>query len=239
VPDKRPVPRDFCTYLAENGEKVKQVKKVLLRHEGKIDDRQIRKLMGWRHSGFSVYRGNRIAPDDRKAQEALDLGDILDYLDFFEVFSAEDFIAVVTQHISGKNFQMVRYYGWYSNRSREDRREAGLLKPGEEPAKEPDSTVLDVSAYDPPRIPPSTWRQLIKKVWEVDPLCCPRCGEELRTISMIHDPEVIRKILEHLGLWKDYPGNVGGDVRGSPKQVVYESFDDGWSYYKKLTATLH
>jgi hypothetical protein len=39
-----------------------------LRREGKIDERQIRRLMSWRHSGFSVYRGNRIAPDDRKAQ---------------------------------------------------------------------------------------------------------------------------------------------------------------------------
>jgi hypothetical protein len=28
-------------------------------------------LLGWRHSGFSSHRGNRIARDDREGQEAL------------------------------------------------------------------------------------------------------------------------------------------------------------------------
>ena len=30
----------------------------------------------------------------------------------FEIFSAEEFIAAITQHIPDKGFQMVRYYGW-------------------------------------------------------------------------------------------------------------------------------
>ncbi|MFC1463205.1 transposase [Verrucomicrobiota bacterium] len=34
------------------------------------------------------------------------------------LLSAEDFIAAITQHIPEKGFQMVRYYGWYSNRAR-------------------------------------------------------------------------------------------------------------------------
>jgi hypothetical protein len=38
---------------------------------GKIDDVLIRKLVGWRHSGFSVYRGSRIVRDDQEGQEAL------------------------------------------------------------------------------------------------------------------------------------------------------------------------
>jgi hypothetical protein len=46
----------------------------------------------------------------------------------FEVFSALDFIAVITQHIPEQSFQLVRYYGWYSTvcavtgRSRNKRR---------------------------------------------------------------------------------------------------------------------
>jgi hypothetical protein len=32
----------------------------------------------------------------------------------FQVFEATDFIAAITQHISEKSFQLVRYYGWYS-----------------------------------------------------------------------------------------------------------------------------
>jgi hypothetical protein len=31
----------------------------------------------------------------------------------FEVYSAEEFIAAITQHIPDKSFQMIRYYGWY------------------------------------------------------------------------------------------------------------------------------
>lgn len=34
----------------------------------------------------------------------------------FEIHSAEEFIAWITQHIPEKSFQLVRYYGWYFNR---------------------------------------------------------------------------------------------------------------------------
>ena len=33
----------------------------------------------------------------------------------FSISSAEEFIAAITQHIPDQNFQLVRYYGWYSN----------------------------------------------------------------------------------------------------------------------------
>ncbi|MCR4291367.1 MAG: transposase [Candidatus Kuenenia sp.] len=36
----------------------------------------------------------------------------------FQIYTAEEFIAAITQHIPEKSFQMVRYYGWYSNKSR-------------------------------------------------------------------------------------------------------------------------
>jgi hypothetical protein len=35
----------------------------------------------------------------------------------FEIFTAEEFIAAITQHIPSKGYQMVRQYGWYSNRA--------------------------------------------------------------------------------------------------------------------------
>ena len=40
----------------------------------------------------------------------------------FEIFSALDYIAAITQHIPEQSFQLVRYYGWYSNRMRGDRK---------------------------------------------------------------------------------------------------------------------
>ncbi len=39
--------------------------------------------------------------------------------------------------------------------------------------------VIDVSDYKPRKIPPPTWRECIKKVWEVDPLICPNRGGRL------------------------------------------------------------
>ena len=39
----------------------------------------------------------------------------------FKVFSAEEFIAAITQHIPAHGFQNVRYYGWYSNKARGQR----------------------------------------------------------------------------------------------------------------------
>jgi hypothetical protein len=40
----------------------------------------------------------------------------------FQVFTALEFIAAITQHIPEKSFQLVRYYGWYSNRGRGERK---------------------------------------------------------------------------------------------------------------------
>jgi len=37
----------------------------MLKRKGRIVDDLIQKLMNWRHSGFSVYVGNRIARDDK------------------------------------------------------------------------------------------------------------------------------------------------------------------------------
>ncbi len=36
------------------------------------------------------------------------------------------------------------------------------------------------------------------KVYEVDPLICPRCGSEMKLIALITDPPEVRKILRHL-----------------------------------------
>ena len=58
----------------------------------------------------------------------------------FQVFSACDFIAAITQHIPHKRFQMVRYYGWYSNKMRGQRRERAK-RAREEAVRESASTA--------------------------------------------------------------------------------------------------
>ena len=42
------------------------------------------------------------------------------------------------------------------------------------------------------------WANLIRPVYEVDPLVCPRCGGEMRVIGFITEPAVIKRILDHL-----------------------------------------
>jgi hypothetical protein len=42
------------------------------------------------------------------------------------------------------------------------------------------------------------WANLIRRVYEADPLVCPRCGAEMRVVSFITDPRVVKRIVDHL-----------------------------------------
>ena len=42
---------------------------------------------------------------------------------------------------------------------------------------------------------------LVKRVYEVDPLVCPRCAGTMRLIAFIDQPAVFEKILCHLAPW--------------------------------------
>ena len=43
-----------------------------------------------------------------------------------------------------------------------------------------------------------SWPALMHRAFAIDVLACPHCGGWLRLIATLHDPAVIRKILEHL-----------------------------------------
>ena len=42
----------------------------------------------------------------------------------------------------------------------------------------------------------ATWRELIKRVWEVDPLLCPRCDAEMVRLAAIRDSSIPRELSE-------------------------------------------
>jgi hypothetical protein len=98
--------------------------------------------------------------------------------------------------------------------------------------------IIDVSDYQPKKIPSPQWRECIKKVWEVDPLACPKCGNEMKIISFITKAEVIRKILEHLGVWEEK-----APVERAPPDLIREKscepYDDGWPQYEEPSVTIH
>ncbi len=77
------------------------------------------------------------------------------------------------------------------------------------------------------------WRECIKKVWEVDPLTCPKCTGEMRIISFIYKKTVIKKILTHLNIFEEKK-NQRAPPRAAPEypepsEVV--PYDDGWPGY--------
>ncbi len=85
------------------------------------------------------------------------------------------------------------------------------------------------------RIPSPLWRECIRKVLEVDPLICPHCAADMRIISFINAPQVIRRILDHLGVSDEMadrkcaPPAQNADVRKS--DTALEAVDDGWLGY--------
>ena len=147
----------------------------------------------------------------------------------FELFTPCDFIAAITPHIPDKSFQLVRYYGWYSNKMRGQRDKCAAE---EAKAAGQAMQVIDVSEHQPRRIPSAKWRELIKKLWEADPLLCPKCQREMRIVALIDDHDVIERILRHLGLWQQ-------SVRVAPARappeiadrVIEPCFDDPFPDY--------
>jgi hypothetical protein len=37
-----------------------------------------------------------------------------------------------------------------------------------------------------------------RRIFEVDPLACPRCGEQMRIVAFVTEPRIIDRILDHL-----------------------------------------
>ena len=49
-------------------------------------------------------------------------------------------------------------------------------------------------------IPSKGWADLIRKVYEVDPMTCPRCGGAVKVVASLTEPAVVDRIIEHLKL---------------------------------------
>ncbi|HBI24544.1 MAG TPA: hypothetical protein DDX84_10175 [Nitrospiraceae bacterium] len=45
-------------------------------------------------------------------------------------------------------------------------------------------------------------KRLIRKIYEVDPLLCPRCLHPMKIVAFIGEDFAIQKILMHMGLWE-------------------------------------
>ncbi len=89
-----------------------------------------------------------------------------------KAFDALDWLAQLVTHIPNKGEQMIRYYGYYSNKSRGLRKKAGI--DDEVPALI--DSDISRQAFR------KNWARLIQKIYNVNPLLCPKCLEFIKII---------------------------------------------------------
>jgi len=193
-------------------------------------------MVAWRHSGFSVHsKGSPADPQDpafchmlrsmKRPTVALskmtfdsENGKVIYRANFNAMLGTDrieveplEFIAKVLMHVPDRNNRRIMAYGVYSSRALGERRKRAR---GKELAAGIGATV---SSYEPlteadefaKRRRPS-WARLIQKIWEVSPRTCPRCGGEMRVVSLITEKTLIDKILSHLAKNNRAPPERGG-----------------------------
>ena len=118
-----------------------------------------------------------------------------------ERFTALDWLARLVTHIPNRGEQLVRYYGYYSNKAR------GVRKKTEDQQQKVDENETSnmipclMESGISKKAFRKNWARLIKKVYNTDPLVCPKCNGAMRIIAFIEEEAVIKKILTHLNLW--------------------------------------
>ena len=135
----------------------------------------IRPLLSLERLSFSEKEGKILYRYGKEVRET----ERMDYLEF---------IARVTSHIPDKGQVTVRYYGLYANAHRGKLWKASL-------------GPLPLRMEEEPRRPPAKgWAEMIRKVFEVDPMVCPQCGGKMRIIAFLTDYSVVDRIINHLKL---------------------------------------
>ena len=194
----------------------------MLLKEEKLSPYLAEKMRSWKHSGFSVYRGEPVedeegrrtlaeylsrAPFSLERMTVTEEGGSVIYRGErfhpglgrnFEITDPLEWIARITAHIPRKGSKQVIYYGSYSQAWRGRERRQGIL-----PATDQELPVNTEGLPSCSRRRRCMWAILLKKVWDIDALKCPMCGGRMKAISVIERPSVIRRILKHLSLYEE------------------------------------
>lgn len=130
----------------------------------------------------------------------------------FQVMGGAEWLELLCRHIPDRYEHLVPCVGCYANRSRSKRA-----------TRTPSSAVARVveNLSELARRAKAAWARLIRKGYEVDPIECPRCKGSMRVIALIEEPEVIRKILVHLGLWNPEPPRIAN--RAPPGRIEHSA----------------
>jgi hypothetical protein len=128
----------------------------------------------------------RLSLDERKGQVRYQYGkeaketERMDYLEF---------IARVVSHIPDKGQVTVRYYGLHANAHRGKVKKASQVP-----------VALGMIEEELRPIPSKGWAEMIRKVYEVDPMVSPQCGGTMKVIAFLTDYVVVDRIIDHLKL---------------------------------------
>ena len=110
-------------------------------------------------------------------------------------YDAFEFLALLSLQVPPRGTHMVRYFGAYSVRGRARRR-------CPKDASSEDIVSSDLNEVDSPsiRVRKKRWAQLIRHVFEVDPLTCTSCGAKMKVLAFITTSQktVLDRILDHL-----------------------------------------
>ena len=175
-----------------------------------ISDEVMSQILSQEHSGFSVWLGEPFQDADSKhfvsryiergpvSLERLKLGEegvIYETKDGEQQqYEALEFLALLSSHIPKRYESLTRYYGHYSCRGRGERKKRELLQAqGNSELSKADSSEASGKAS-------SSWAACVKRIYEVDPLECPKCKGQMRIIAFVQEPNAIKAIMKSLGL---------------------------------------
>jgi hypothetical protein len=168
-----------------------------------ISDDDVAQILSQGHTGFGVWLGDSF--HDRESEQfvaryieraplSLEKLSIQDDIVTYTTkdgaaheFNALEFLAQLSCHIPKTYESITRYYGRYSCRRRGER--AKLAPPDEEQESDYRGEFRK-----------SSWAACIKRIYEIDPLECPKCKAQMRIIAFIQDEHSIKDIMKSQGI---------------------------------------
>ncbi len=222
-----PLPTPATYILADIEERFRKLLLKRLHRAERLSETFMNKLLEWNPSGFSVHAepafakataGRQLVYDDEiqklenlaryLTRAPINLGSITQtpegqvYVttpphpltgNTVLVLDALDWIHAICQQIPDRGQHLYRYYGAYSNRTRKALPQNDLTQtPVTFPEQDFDKPSPDSA---PSR---ASWARLIRKVFEIDPLLCGKCGAEMKIIAVLTDPKAVDRIIRHL-----------------------------------------
>ena len=187
---------------------------------GLLEQEAADSIKSWPHSGFNVFLGEPISPSDTAqllftarylkkcpvSNKRLSLDEngketAVIYAAYkngakeIRRFTPLEFLAELQQHLPDMWEQTTRYYGIYAARTR------GAA------AKRRRSKAAVNNIREPEHKASQNWAALMKRIFELEPLICPRCGSSMSIRAFITDSHQIERLCFNLGIvpWRAPP----------------------------------